>query len=378
MPKIRCERARAAEDAPRGPFQLLERRHGLAEILERRAPVLVERHRVRPQYLKRVLVILAESASRHGNRFAHQRLGFKACAADTKGQTCYICTEAVHWKTKEGLVRGCSCRGTAGFAHVSCLATQAKILVAKAEENNLSDKMWNESWARWDACSLCKQDYHSVVSCALGWACWKTYLGRPETDETRNFAMNVLGNGLFAARHHEDALPVREAQLALDRRLGASEHTMLVSQANLANTYRMLGRFKEALLMRQEVRKCLLKLYGEEAEETLREANNYASLLNQLKRFKEAKSLLRKTMPAARRVLGEDHDLTLRMRWTHAEAIYMDADATLDDVREAVTTLDDTVRIARRVLGNDHPTVSTMERDLKEARAILRDREPKA
>ena len=46
----------------------------------------------------------------------------EACAEDTKGQTCYICTQALHWKTKEGLVRMCSCRGTAGFAHVSCLA----------------------------------------------------------------------------------------------------------------------------------------------------------------------------------------------------------------------------------------------------------------
>ena len=52
------------------------------------------------------------------------------CADDTKGQTCYICTQALHWKTKEGLVRGCACRGTAGFAHVSCLAEQAKILKA--------------------------------------------------------------------------------------------------------------------------------------------------------------------------------------------------------------------------------------------------------
>ena len=56
----------------------------------------------------------------------------EACAEDTKGQTCYICTQALHWKTKEGLVRGCACRGTAGFAHVSCLAEQAKILVAEA------------------------------------------------------------------------------------------------------------------------------------------------------------------------------------------------------------------------------------------------------
>ena len=31
----------------------------------------------------------------------------EACADDTKGQTCYICTQPLHWKTKEGLVRGC-------------------------------------------------------------------------------------------------------------------------------------------------------------------------------------------------------------------------------------------------------------------------------
>ena len=92
------------------------------------------------------------------------------CADDTKGQTCYICTEAVHWKTKEELVRGCSCRGTAGFVHVSCLAEQAKILVAEAEENNLEIQ---PKWERWHACSLCEQNYNGVVACALGWACWK-------------------------------------------------------------------------------------------------------------------------------------------------------------------------------------------------------------
>ena len=103
----------------------------------------------------------------------------EACADDTKGQTCYICTEAVHWKTKEGLVRMCACRGTSGFAHVSCLAEQVKILVAEAEENNVGAKAFDERWARWDKCGLCEQEYHGVVKCALGWACWKTYVGRP-------------------------------------------------------------------------------------------------------------------------------------------------------------------------------------------------------
>ena len=144
------------------------------------------------------------------------------CADDTKGQTCYICTQALHWKTKEGLVRGCSCRGTAGFAHVSCLAEQAKILFAEAEENNLDDKVVNKRLERWNACSLCEQRYHGVVQCALGWACWKTYLGRPEADQVRHLAISVLGNGLSVAGHDEEALSVREAELSLLRRVGAS------------------------------------------------------------------------------------------------------------------------------------------------------------
>ena len=37
------------------------------------------------------------------------------CAADTAGQRCYICLEAVHPDTNEGLVRGCACRGGGGI-----------------------------------------------------------------------------------------------------------------------------------------------------------------------------------------------------------------------------------------------------------------------
>ena len=100
------------------------------------------------------------------------------CAEDTADQRCYICLEAVHPDTNEGLVRGCACRGGAGFAHVSCLARQAKILVEDAEARELDDSKFE----RWYTCGLCEQDYHGVVLCALGWACWKTYVGRPERD----------------------------------------------------------------------------------------------------------------------------------------------------------------------------------------------------
>ena len=134
----------------------------------------------------------------------------EACAAATAGQTCYICMDGAE---DEGLVRGCACRGASGFAHVSCLAEQAKILFAEAEENNLGWDVKNPRFARWSTCSLCEQNYHGVVRCALGWACWKTYVGRPETDLLRCKAMNMLGAGLSEGNRPEDTLSVQELSL---------------------------------------------------------------------------------------------------------------------------------------------------------------------
>ena len=295
----------------------------------------------------------------------------EACAEDTKGQTCYICTQALHWKTKEGLVRGCSCRGTAGFAHLSCLAEQAKILVEDAEERNLDDGKFE----RWYACSLCEQKYHGVVKCALGWACWKAYLGRPEADWARGSAMTALGTGLAAAARHEDALSVQEAALSMRRRHGAPEESMLSAQNNLAISYDALGRFERALQMKREVYSGRLKLNGEEHEMTFRAANNYADTLLRLRRFEEAKSVLRKAAPVARRIVGEEHLLTLKMRKNYARALCLNAGATLDDLREAVTTLEDVERVARRVLGGTHPLAMNIEASLRAARATLSARE---
>ena len=150
-------------------------------------------------------------------------------------------------------MRMCACRGTAGFVHVSCLAEQAKILCDEAEENNLDIKVQQAKWDRWDMCGLCEQGYHGVVACALGWACWKTYLGRPEANNARCLAMNVLGAGLGAARHGDDALSVYEANLSLLRRIGDTEHNMLIAQSNLACTYEELGRHEEALRLQRAV-----------------------------------------------------------------------------------------------------------------------------
>ena len=79
------ERVRATEDAPRDLFRVLERRHSLAEIVNRGARVPVERQRVVPPHLERGFMTLAEGASRHGDHFAHQYLGFFAAIVYNKG-----------------------------------------------------------------------------------------------------------------------------------------------------------------------------------------------------------------------------------------------------------------------------------------------------
>ena len=274
-------------------------------------------------------------------------------------------------------MRMCACRGTAGFVHVSCLAEQAKILYAEAEENNLDGKVRDARWKRWHKCGLCEQEHRGVVSCALGWACWKTYVGRPEGNGTRQCAMTLLGNGLCDAEQDEDALSLREAELSTKRRVGASEESILVAQTNLANTYGFLHRREEALSMRRDAYSGYVKLHGIEHSHTLIAANNYANYLKELSHFEEAKSLLRKTIPVARRVLGESNDLTLNMRWIYAEAICEDESATLVDLREAVARLEEIERTARRVLGGGHPTTESLEESLRDARATLRAREPK-
>ena len=84
---------------------------------------------------------------------------------------------------------------------------------------------------------------------------------------------------------------------------------------------------------------------------------------------------MRKSIPVARRALGESKEITLKMRWTYARAIYTDADATLDDLREAVSTLEEIERTARRVFGSGYPTVDTFVESLQHARAALAARE---
>ena len=194
----------------------------------------------------------------------------------------------------------------------------------------------------------------------------------------RRLAISVLGNILADGDHYTDAVSVKEAELAMKRRVGATADSILVSQGNLALTYSMLGRHGEGNRMLRDVYCGRLKINGEEHESTINAALNYAASLVTLRRYEEAKALLRKAIPVARRVLGEGHTITLRSRWVYALALGRNDGATLDDLREAVETLESVAPVWTRIFGEAHPDTPMVQGALANARKKLAAATPAA
>ena len=302
-------------------------------------------------------------------------------AADTAGQTCYIC-----YGEGEGLVRGCSCRSGNYFAHVSCLAEQAKILVAEVEENKLGGKALDERWKRWYACNQCEQWYHGKAGCALGWACWKTYVGRPlETSTRRVEALTVLGNALFmtgdehggidpesakmALKVYEVALAVRVKHYSFD-----PQGQIITLKGNIAGCLSELGRTAEAIVARRGIFDQLKQVGGVADRETLQAGVNLSIDMIRLQRIDELDAFLRENelLVTAQRVLGREHEYTIRLKWAHAHALRVDK--STDAVRGVVEALEDVCLTSRRVFGNEHPQTLGYEQGLAGAREILRNR----
>ena len=124
-------------------------------------------------------------------------------------------------RLRRGPRRGCSCRGAAGFVHVSCRAASEDL-----SGGGRGEDLGGDASVRGGTVGLVpsvRAQYHGVVAWALGWACWKTYVGRPEADDLRCMAMTSLGTVYMLHTTTRTRCP-READLAMLRRLGASEH----------------------------------------------------------------------------------------------------------------------------------------------------------
>jgi len=252
------------------------------------------------------------------------------------------------------------------------MAEQAKILVAEAEEDNWDDDRFMPRWRRWDTCSLCEQDYHGFVLCALGWACWKTYVGRPEVDPLLRLAMTQLGNGLADAQRHAEALSVQEADVSTRQRLNDSAQNILSVQDNLATSLSLCGQPERSLSMFRDIYARRSALLGKNDEATLLTAGNLAStLLDDLEQFDEAKAFLEDRIPEAIRALGKNNGYTFRLQRMYAQCLFLNDGASRSDLTEAISKLEDLDRRQTRIYGAAHPQTCATRRCLEAARKQL-------
>ena len=184
--------------------------------------------------------------------------------------------------------------------------------------------------------------------------------------------MNLLGNGLFAAQHGEDALSVRETELSMRRRIGAPAAAILNAQANLASSYQLLGRLEDALSVERDIYSRRLKICGEDSHDALSETVNLALILRNTGNKPEAKELLQARIPVAERSLGRENYVYFRLCWLYAVSLVDAASTTtLDDLVRAEALLDDTYTRFRRVMGDGHPDTPRIHKRLLEVRGVL-------
>ena len=292
-----------------------------------------------------------------------EAMAVRSCVADTAGEMCYICrTDA----TKEGLVRGCACRGSLGAVHLSCLVRQA-VLANEYDPSRTGPIDTGAQWARWHTCPLCEQSYHGVVSCALGWRCWLTYrMNEYPTHNFKNMAMSVLGYGLLSTGRAKEALPVFQTFMADARHYFPSEVRLHeYGQQLIALCYNELGQHTKALRMQRRLFEKQLAMPGHNKVNTIRAAAYLANTLVAVGNYREAKVFADTwALEAAKTRRCEEN--YFRLVASLANATWKDPDASKDNLSFIGLYLSREYVKSRRVLGPLHPQTRKLRESFTE------------
>ena len=301
-----------------------------------------------------------------------------SCAEETAGKTCYICLE-VEDDEGHACVRGCACRGEAGFAHLSCLARNAQTVVdgispgAVAIIKTMFDvDLLMGIYGKWGTCGLCHQDFTENVRLALGWECWNTHSARDESDSFRLMALAVLGRGfLNQSGHEQEAVALYETIVATIRRNWPDNRNEIMQMnANLAAAYERAERVEESIALKRECLHEAKAMTGPRSELTTVCANNLGCALMAKGSFTEAKTLL-KAQLAYQADAELDNELSIHLLTNYAKALYKNSEAVPDDLLESIATYEKCLTAARRLWGAGHPQVTGIERHLGKAREAL-------
>jgi serine/threonine protein kinase/tetratricopeptide (TPR) repeat protein len=172
----------------------------------------------------------------------------------------------------------------------------------------------------------------------------------PDHPETLR-SMHNLARSYHDLGRYAEALELKEETLALFKaRLGPDHLDTLTNMHNLAVTYSALGRHADALKLDEETLAGLKAKLGPDHPETLRSMHNLAVSYRTLGRGADALKLFEKTLALRKARLGPDHPDTLGTIDDLANSYH-----ALGRYPDALKLHQETLALRKARLGPDHP-----------------------
>jgi tetratricopeptide (TPR) repeat protein len=185
-------------------------------------------------------------------------------------------------------------------------------------------------------------------------------------------SMNSLALSYANLGRYTEALKLREETLALRRtKLGPDNLYTLQSMDNLANSYGHFGRHAEALKLHEESLRLRKAKFGPDHPATVFTMHAMAGCYNALGRHADALRLFEELLPLRKSQLGPRHYYTLRSMGGLAHTY-----ATLGRDAEALKLHEEILALRKTQLGPDHPdTLQSMYSLANSYAALGRDAE---
>jgi len=221
----------------------------------------------------------------------HQDTNDHHSASSQLSAECFICLE------EQGpLLRGCACRGSAGFTHLSCLVTAAQ---ANA--------------ARWHTCPTCGQRWTGRLKLAIARERYDLLI--PRTAGADGEVLQAAMDLTWALREScqlAEALKLGTETLATARTTSGDEDVItLTAMGILASVYGAVGDYGAALPLETHVLAVRRRLHGSDHHATLTTITNLGVTHLQLGNHTAALPLIHEALEGGRRVNGRDHPETL-------------------------------------------------------------------
>ena len=171
-------------------------------------------------------------------------------------------------------------------------------------------------------------------------------------DDARNASTPAwtLTSFLFTAGAFAAMVPMMEAQEHLLEKVLGPEHTdTLASRNNVANGYRAVGRYMDAIALDEDTLKHRHQVLGPKHPDTLTSRSNLAVGYQAVARYHEAIELHMDTLKHRRQVLGPMHPDTLTSRDNLAICY-----RAVGRYQEAMDLDEETLGLRQQVLGAEH------------------------